>query len=135
MFCAEQVAEFRPHAKKLRESGIDTFVIGSGAPNFARGFSERMGGEIPIFSDEKRAGYQALGLRRGIGTVLDPRAALPAVGALFRHGQRRTMGDQNQQGGVIIVRPDGSMPYKFVSRFSGDHPKPEVVVAAALAPV
>jgi AhpC/TSA antioxidant enzyme len=133
MFCAEQVAEFRPHAKTLRGSGIGTFVIGSGAPNFARGFSERMGGEIPIFSDEKRVTYQALELRRGVSTVLDPRAALPAVGALFRYGQRRTMGDANQQGGVIIVRPDGTMPYKFVSRYSGDHPKPEAVVAAALA--
>src|SRR5579859_1816814 len=125
MFCAQQVAEFRPHARKLREQGIDTFVVGSGAPNFARGFAERMGGDIPIFSDEKRVTYEALQMRRGACTVIDPRTILRGATAIFRFRQRRTMGDQTQQGGTIVVRPDGTMPYKFLSRYAGDHARPK----------
>jgi peroxiredoxin len=132
MFCAQQVAEFRPHAKALREKGIDTFVIGSGAPNFAKGFSERMGGEIRIFSDESRATYQALEMHRGAGTFLHPGMIAHGMTAIFKYRQRRTMGDATQQGGVIVVRPDGNMVYKFLSRYPGDHANPEDVVKAAL---
>ncbi len=132
MFCAQQVAEFRPHARELREKGIDTFVIGSGAPNFARGFADRMGGDIPIYSDPKLATYQALEMHRGACTLLDPRVLLRGATAIFRYRQRRTMGDQTQQGGTIVVRPDGNMPYKFLSRYAGEHAPAKDVVAAAL---
>jgi hypothetical protein len=133
MFCAQQVAEFRPHAKKLRENGVDTYVIGSGGPNFALGFSERMGGEIPVYSDQARASYQALEMRRGVCTLLDPRVLARGATAIFKYRQRRVMGDNTQQGGTIVVKPDGSMPYKFISRYAGDHAKAEDVVAAALS--
>ena len=126
------MAEFRPHAEKLKEAGINVFVIGSGAPNFARGFKERLEVDIPIFSDEKRVTYQALEMHRGVGTLLDPRMALKAA-AIFKYRQRKTMGDATQQGGVIVVRPDGTMPFKFLSRFPGDHAKADDIVAAALS--
>ncbi len=126
------MAEFRPHAKTLKEHGINTFVVGSGAPNFARGFAERMGGEIPIFSDQTRASYQALEMHRGACTVVDPRVLLRGATAVFKYRQRRTMGDATQQGGTIVVRPDGTMPYKFLSRYAGEHAKAKDLVAAAL---
>jgi peroxiredoxin len=132
MFCAQQVAEFRPHARKLRENGIETYVIGSGAPNFAQGFADRMGGEIRIFSDQKLATYQALEMHRGACTLLHPGVVLRGATAIFKYRQRRTMGDQTQQGGTIVVRPDGTMAFKFLSRFAGDHAKADAVVAAAL---
>jgi peroxiredoxin len=130
MFCAQQVAEFRPHARKLREQGIQTYVVGSGAPNFARGFAERMGGDIPIFSDEKRVTYQALEMHRGACTLLHPGVMARGVTAIFRYRQRKTMGDNTQQGGTIVVRPDGTMPYKFLSRYAGDHARAKDILAA-----
>ena len=42
------------------------------------------------------------------------------------------MGDNTQQGGTIVVRPGGAMPYKFLSRYAGDHARARDVVAAAL---
>jgi peroxiredoxin len=132
MFCAQQVAEFRPHVEALRQKGVGVFIVGSGAPNFARGFKENMGVDFPIFSDEKRASYQALEMHRGWHTFLNPGMILKA-GAVFKYRQRRTMGDNTQQGGVIVVMPDGTMPFKFLSRFPGDHARPEEVVQAALA--
>ena len=130
MFCAQQVAEFRPHARKLREQGIHTYVVGSGTPNFARGFAERMGGDIPIFSDEKRVTYQALEMRRGACTFMHPGVLVRGATAIFRFRQRRTMGDNTQQGGTIVVRPDGTMPYKFLSRYAGDHARAKDILAA-----
>src|SRR6185436_2617759 len=121
MFCAQQVAEFRPHARQLREKGIQTYVVGSGAPNFAKGFAERMGGDIPIFSDPERVTYQSLEMHRGACTLLHPGVMLRGATAIFRYRQRRTMGDNTQQGGTIVVRPGGAMPYKFLSRYAGDH--------------
>jgi peroxiredoxin len=132
MFCAQQVAEFRPHARELKQKGIDTFVVGSGGPSFAAGFAERMGGEIPIYSDQTRASYQALEMHRGACTLLDPRVIVRGATAIFKYRQRRTMGDATQQGGTIVVRPDGTMPYKFLSRYAGEHAKAKDVVAAAL---
>jgi len=130
MFCAQQVAEFRPHARKLREQGINTYVVGSGAPNFAAGFAKRMGGDIPIYSDQNRVTYQALEMHRGACTLLDPRVLLTGATAIFKYRQRRTMGDNTQQGGTIVVRPDGSMPFKFLSRYAGEHARHKDILAA-----
>jgi hypothetical protein len=132
MFCAQQVAGFRPHARELREKGIDTYVIGNGAPNFAKGFAERMGGDIPIFSDEKRVTYQSLEMHRGACTFMHPGVIVRGATAIFRYRQRRTMGDNTQQGGTIVVRPDGTMSYKFLSLYAGHQARPKDIVAAAL---
>src|SRR4029078_184836 len=102
-------------------------------PNFAKGFAERMGGDIPIFSDPERVTYQALEMHRGACTFLHPGVILRGATAIFRYRQRRTMGDNTQQGGTIVVRPGGAMPYKFLSRYAGDHAKAKAVVDAALA--
>ena len=120
--------------KTLKDAGIGVAVIGSGAPNFARGFKERLEFDAPIFSDEKLASYSALEMHRGAKTMLHPGLILKAA-AVFKYRQRKTMGDNTQQGGVIVVRPDGEMVFKFLSRFPGDHAKNEDVVAAALAAV
>ena len=44
--------------------------------------------------------------------------------------QSSTKGSATQQGGVFIVLPDGSIPYRYRSRLSGDHPEPAAVVEA-----
>ena len=119
--------------KELDEAGVQVAVIGSGAPNFARGFKERMEIDVPIFSDEKLAAYQAASFKRGAATLLHPGVVAKGITTIFKHRQRRTMGDNTQQGGVVIARPDGTMPYRFISRYAGDHAKPADVVAAARA--
>jgi hypothetical protein len=126
------VAEFRPRIDELRKAGVDVAVIGSGAPNFARGFKEQIGLDAPIFSDQKLAAYQAASMHRGILSVLNP-AILLKIKAVLKYRQRKIMGDATQQGGVLVVRPDGTMPYSYLSRYPGDHAPPDQVVAAALA--
>ena len=130
MFCAHQVAEFRPHVSSLRDAGVALAVIGSGAPHFARGFKERMQIDAPIYSDQERAAYRAASMRRGLGHMLHPGqlAKWREAGKYFR---LTLEGDATQQGGVVIVLPDGSVPYRFHNRFPGDHADPETVVSEA----
>ncbi len=131
MFCAQQVAEFRPHVATLREAGIELAVIGSGAPHFARGFKANLGFDAPIFCDETLAAYRAASMNRGLQHMLHP-GQIPKWKEAARFFQFKLMGDMTQQGGVLIVRPDGAVPFSFHDRFPGDHADPGTVVAAAL---
>jgi hypothetical protein len=127
------VAELRPRVQELRAAGGDLVVVGTGGPSFAEGFREHLGLDeagIEVLADESRRAYDLLGFKRGLLTFT-PRSIGPYVRA-WLHGQRqgRQQGDALQQGGVVVVRPDGEMTFQHVSQFAGDHPKPAAVVAA-----
>ncbi len=129
--CTAQVEEFKPEVRKLREANVHFAIIGSGAPNFVHGFKERMEIDVPVYSDEKRVSYEALKMRRGLKTMVDPRQIKNILWP-FKYRQRKIMGDPLQQGGVLVIRPDGTITYKYISEYNGDHPAPHEVVAAAL---
>jgi hypothetical protein len=131
MFCAQQVAEFRPHLDELTQRGIDLAVIGSGAPQFAFGFREQMRLPIPVYSDQALATYRAAAMNRSLWRMFHPGQLLGW--RALRHFRLALLGDATQQGGVVIVGPGGRVVYEFHNRFPGDHPKPAVVVKAALS--
>jgi hypothetical protein len=129
------VAELRPHVDEIRAAGADLVIVGSGGPFFAKGFAEHLEmSHVTILSDERVRAYALAGFKRGMATLLHPRSAVNYLRALkkgFRQG--RTRGDALQQGGVMVVRPDGSVAYRFASDASGDHPPPAEIVAAVKA--
>jgi hypothetical protein len=132
MLCRDQVAELRPHVSALRAAGGELVIVGSGAPHFAKAFGEDLGlGDVPIFCDRPLRSYALAGFRRDVGSLLDPRVLLHGARALA-HGQfqHRTQGDPLQQGGAMVIRPDGTVAYRYRSAVAGDHPKPAVLVAA-----
>ncbi|MCC6216520.1 MAG: hypothetical protein IT376_16780 [Polyangiaceae bacterium] len=111
------------------------WVIGSGSPEHARGFAEAHDLRGRVLSDPSRASYRALGMRRDAGAFLTPRVLGNAARAWkggFRQG--RTQGDPWQQGGVAVVRRDGSLEYLQISDSTGAHaPVAELLAAAARA--
>ena len=129
--CTAQVEEFKPEIQKLRDAKIHFTIIGSGAANFVQGFKERLELDVPVYSDEKRVTYTALKMRRGLLTMVDPRM-LKNILLPFKYRQREIMGDPLQQGGVVVIRPEGRITYEYISKYNGDHPAPHAVVAAAL---
>jgi peroxiredoxin len=131
--CREQAAELRPHIEAFRRRGAELFIVGLGTPELARGFARETQLEgVTVFCDPSLRAYQLAGFRRGLATVLSPRAAWSYVRAYARgHRQVGTQGDVLQQGGVLVVRPDGTIPYRFASRASGDHPSPDALLEAA----
>ena len=118
----------------IRGRGAELVVIGNGAPHFAAAFREEMALDCPLLVDPELQAYRAAGLRRGRVELLSPRLPWNALRAL-RQGfrQRGVQGDPWQLGGVLVVRPDGALTYRQISREAGDHAPVDTVVAA-LAP-
>jgi hypothetical protein len=134
MFCEAQVAEFRPHVEPLERAGVRVAIIGSGGPSFARGFKERLGITIPIYSDQARASYNALGMHRSAWSLIRPEVIWAGAKVLARGIiQRCIQGDNQQQGGVAVVRKGGEIVFLHRARYSGDHARPQTVVDAALS--
>lgn len=121
--------------QEIRERGGELAIVGNGAPAFARAFREDLGLDVPLYTDPSLATYRALAFRRGlVRTVLSPRVWIHAARALaggFLQG--RTRGDALQLGGVVVVRPDGTVAYRYASAEAGDHP-PIGDILAALGP-
>jgi hypothetical protein len=115
----------------LRQAGVEPIVIGSGGPSFARGFKERMGIDFSVYSDRALTSYAAAGFRRSYWRLLHPMVLVRGVVAIFRHRQRRTQGDAAQLGGVLLVDRGGTVAYRFVSAYAGDHPRVETLLEAA----
>lgn len=119
------------HIDEIRAAGGELIVIGNGSPTFIDGFRETTGWDGPLYTDPSLEAYKAAGLKRGVLTVLNPRSALAALGALregFRQG--RTQGDAWQQGGVVIVAPDGDVLWTQVSEHAGDNAGADEIIRA-----
>jgi NAD(P)-dependent dehydrogenase (short-subunit alcohol dehydrogenase family) len=115
----------------MRARGAEVAIVGNGARHFARAFREDFGLDCPVLVDPELRAYRAAGLRRGRVELLSPRVPLNALRAL-RSGHRQTgvQGDPWQLGGVLVIRPDGELLYRHVSREAGDHAPPDEILAA-----
>ena len=113
----------------LRAAGAELYEFGNGSPSFIDGFRETTGYDGPLYTDPSLAVYQAAGLKRGVATVLSPRAALAGISAL-RHGfrQGKTQGDAWQQGGVVVIEPGGDVVWTHVSDYAGDNAAPDEIL-------
>ena len=116
---------------KLRAAGADLTIIGNGTPNFIEGFREQTKYAGPIYVDPSLAVYKAAELKRGALRTFDPRALGKTITA-FRHGQRqgRVQGDAFQQGGVLVVAPDGEVKFHHASDRPGHNATVDEIVAA-----
>ena len=93
--------------------------------------AEPRAGEVPVFTDPSKASFNAAGMKHGRLRTFAPGALGQTVDAWkagFR--QRKTMGDPWQQGGALVVRPDGQVVYSYSSDDPGDRvPIGEVLTA------
>lgn len=126
------MAELRPHLEPIRQAGGEVVIVGTGDPLAAASFREDLAVEnVEVFSDERREAFDRAGFRRGIGTLLSPRAVGNYLRAfLSGHRPKRRQGDALQQGGVLVVAPDETVYYRHASRASGDHPDVADLLAA-----
>ena len=122
--------------KKFEEAGVRLVVIGQGRPEDARNFSDQLKVDLPIYVSGDRAAYRAAGTKVGtLGELLGPRSVLKGIrrSASDRVVQGRTVGHAAQLGGVLIVEPDGSIPYAHLAEDASDNPPNDEVLAAARA--
>jgi peroxiredoxin len=134
VFCREQVTELNREKAKIEGAGGQLVVVGSGTPNFVRGFREQTGFEGQVLCDPSVSTYREAGMKRGFFTVINPVVAARGLASMARgFRQGRVQGDPYQEGGVLVVRPPGELVYKQVSKSAGDHPPAAEVIAALSA--
>jgi NAD(P)-dependent dehydrogenase (short-subunit alcohol dehydrogenase family) len=121
----------RDRIDDIRARGAELVIVGNGTPHFASAFREDYQLDGPLLVDPELRAYRAAGLRRGRVEALSPRMPLNAFRAL-RSGARQgaVQGDPWQLGGVFVIRRDGELAYRYVSREAGDHPPVEDILAA-----
>lgn len=129
--CRDHVAALLAARDAIAATGAAIHVIGNGSPSFIAGFREETHWPGPIYTDPSLAAYRAAELVRSVGSTLDPRSLPGAARALFRgRRQGRTLGDQWQQGGVLVVDPSGAVLWRHTSRRPGDNATPAQILAA-----
>lgn len=118
-------------APAMLAKGATLYLVGIGSPAVIEGFRLETGVRAPVFADPTFATYRALGMRRGLSTLLSSRVVGHAWRAR-RAGYRNTavLGDPVQQGGVLVVGQDGVVRYRFLSGTAGDHPRVVDILAA-----
>ncbi len=120
--------------ERINDAGAEIVIVGSGSPEQAGWFVEDFDIPMPVYSDPSLSVYKAVGAKQSWWSTLNPRVMLNSVRAMrggFRQTKRR--GVPNQQGGVFVIRPDGSVPYAYLSSEAGDHPDPADIAAAVEA--
>lgn len=119
---------------ELNDLGVGLVVVGSGNADQARDFLAERRLALPLYVDPGLKAYRALGLRRGVAATLNLSAIKHGARAMAGgYTQGAVAGDPWQQGGVFLVRPDGTMPYSYRSEAAGDHPDPRDILEAARA--
>jgi hypothetical protein len=120
--CRDHVIQLRADEAAIRAAGAELAVVGNGSPSFIAGFRDETGWTGPLYTDPTLDTYRAAELVRGVTRTLDPRALAPTLRAFLRGGrQGRTLGDQWQQGGVVVVAPGGNILWHHASGRPGDN--------------
>jgi hypothetical protein len=115
----------------FRKLGCEPVIIGHSSLRYAKAFVDDTKIELPVYVDEKRVVYKALDFKRPLLSFLQPKVFKRAAEARAEgFSQPGVHGDAFQLGGVLLLLPDGSIPYKYTSRFAGDHPPVEDLKAA-----
>ncbi|OAI38508.1 hypothetical protein AYO38_09590 [bacterium SCGC AG-212-C10] len=128
IFCKEQVAGYLPFVPRIHAAGAEMVIVGNGQPEHAKWFQEDYNVETPLFTDPDLRSHEIVGARSP--KMFNPMVAVRGMRAMTKgFRQTKTMGPAAQLGGVFIITPAGAMPYKYVSKFAGDHPDPERVTA------
>ena len=112
--------------EEFRKLGVQPVVVGHSSLRYAKAFLDDTKIDLPVYVDEKRVVYKALAFKRPLLAFLNPKVFQRAAEAKKEgFSQPGVFGDAFQLGGVVLLMPDGSMPYRYASAFAGDHPKLE----------
>ena len=143
MFCRDHAVQLHRARKAFDEAGVGLAVIGIGTPGEAAAFRRDQSVELPLLVDPERKTYAIAGAKIAtLDELVSPRVVARALKRTFlsrlRQGsiavhQGRIMGHAAQLGGVLLIAPDGSVRYAYLSEDASDNPPVREVIAAARA--
>ena len=94
-------------------------------------FKTQEGVTAELYTDPKRLTYTALGAKRGMLSLVNPRAAVAFARSLKSgHGRTGAAGDPLLQGGELVIAPGGKITFLHLAGYAGDHASVASVLAA-----
>jgi peroxiredoxin len=132
VFCRDHALQLQRAHEELAGAG-EVVLIGQLTPRHAAHFRRRLELTLPVLADEERASYKAAGAKIATaGELLGPRVVAKGMQASRRSHvvQGRTIGHPAQLGGVLVVRPDGTVAWSHLSDDASDNAAPEEILAA-----
>lgn len=134
MFCRAHAVQLHRDRERFEAAGVALAVIGQGDPENAAQFRREQGIELRLLVDPDRRSYEAAGAKLAVVTeLLGPRMMWKGLRRARSTGvsQGKTIGHPAQVGGVLVIAPDGSIPWSHMSRDPDDIPSNDEVLAAA----
>jgi peroxiredoxin len=143
VFCRELAVEIHKKRRKFEKADVEVAVIGHGTPAHAADFRKVQNVDLRLLVDPDRKVYELAGTKVAtLRELIGPRQLLRGLratvmsrvkqGSIAVH-QGRIIGHAAQLGGVLVIAPDGSVRYAYLSEESGDNPPVQEVLAAARA--
>jgi peroxiredoxin len=119
--------------KEFERVGVRLVVIGQGTPAHAIHFRDSHNIDLEMLVDRGRESYRAAGTKIAtFSELLGPRVVAKGTASALRTRlpQQKTQGHPAQLGGVMLVMPDGSVPYSHLSDDASDKAPNDEVLAA-----
>jgi hypothetical protein len=134
--CRNYAVQLHRARESFEDAGIALVLIGQATPRHAAHFRRTLEIDLPILADEQRDSYRAVGARvGGVLQVLGPAPLIKGVLKARKSGIKggKPIGDPNQLGAAVLVRPDGSIAWSYISKDAADSPPLDELLEAAPA--
>jgi hypothetical protein len=137
VYCREHAVQLHRARDEFEAAGVRLTVIGMGTPEQAAHFREERGVDFDLLVDPERKAYKAAGTKKAtLDELLGPKVVARGIRSALRSRvvQGRTVGHPAQLGGVMLVMPDGSVPYTHLADDASDNaPVREILEAVRTA--
>ncbi len=131
-----QITELAHRLNELQSLGVRTVFISNGAPHFIDTFIERFllaDKPVDIVTDPSLSSFRAAGMLRSLWATFGPRALWDGIRATADgHINHLGEGDNLQQGGVVLVDPEGRISWYYRNLSVGGHPPSVEIVDAVM---
>lgn len=126
--CSSHIDQIWSMREQLEKNGTRIFFIGSGSPYLISEFKkEHKLANTQVFTDPGLESFKAAGLLQINFDKLDEQS-LEKIAELEKKGYTNRIyegsGSITQLGGVVAIKPSGTVTYHFVSEFIGDFDQP-----------
>ena len=131
-----QITDVAPRLDELERLRIRTVFISNGAPLFIDAFVERFllaDKPVDIVTDPTLASFRAAGMLRSWWATFGPRGIWDGIRATADgHVNRLGEGDNLQQGGIVLVDPEGQVAWYYRNLSTGGHPPSVEIIDAVM---
>lgn len=117
MFCREHVAQLRDHRPEIDQLGIAVAAIGTGDLMYARDFAEDQRVDFPLYVDDPKASYKAVGTKKStLARTMKPSVLASGARAMAKGHRQGKLGPAHMVlGATHVILPDGSIPWAWIN--------------------